>query len=121
METGKEDSENIELFWTLFIASLKKAADDNTVSFNPNGWRTDTAGANMTGIRKVFGEDALSRTKSCEFRTTTITTIRCVEIVFVIISCKTFRVKMESLLTFFCNTYENDGNVNTQGHVCYKD
>ena len=60
METGKEDSENIELFWTLFIASLKKAADDNTVSFNPNGWRTDMAGANMTGIRKVFGEDALS-------------------------------------------------------------
>ena len=67
METGKEDSENIELFWTLFIASLKKAADDNTVSFNPTGWRTDMAGANMTGLRKVFGEDALSRTKSSEF------------------------------------------------------
>ena len=41
--------------------------DDNTVSFNPTGWRTDMAGANMTGLRKVFGEDILSRTKSCEF------------------------------------------------------
>lgn len=67
METEKEDSENIELFWTLFNASIKKAADDNTVSFNPTGWCTDMAGANMNGIRKVFGEDALSRIKSCEF------------------------------------------------------
>ena len=49
-----------------------------------------------------------------------LTTVQCVEIVFVIISCKTFRVKMERLLIFFCNTYGNDGNVNTQGHVCYK-
>ena len=34
------------------------------------------------------------------------TTVQCVEIVFVIFSCKTFRVKMERLLIFFCNTYE---------------
>ena len=31
METEKEDSENIELFWTLFNTSIKKAAGDNTV------------------------------------------------------------------------------------------
>lgn len=52
---------------TLFNASLKKAADDNTVSFNPTGWCTDMVGANMNVLRKVFGEGALSRTKSCEF------------------------------------------------------
>ena len=52
---------------TLFNASLKKAADDNTVSFNPTGWCTDMVGANMNVLRKVFGEGAVSRTKSCEF------------------------------------------------------
>ena len=67
METENEDSESIELFWTLFNASLRKAVDNNAVSFNPSGWCTDMAGANMNGIRKVFGEDALSRIKSCEF------------------------------------------------------
>ena len=67
METEKEDSENIELFWTLFNTSIKKAAGDNTVFFNPTGWCTDMAGANMNGIERVFGKDALSRIKSCEF------------------------------------------------------
>ena len=67
METKKEDSQDIELFWTLFNASLKEATDDNTVSFSIAGWCTDMAGADMNGLRIVFGEDALSRTKSCEF------------------------------------------------------
>ena len=37
METEKEDSEDIELFWSLFNTSIKKAAGDNTVFFNPIG------------------------------------------------------------------------------------
>ena len=67
METENEDSKSIELFWTLFNAPLRKAVDNNAVSFNPSGWCTDKAGANMNGIPKVFGEDAPSRIKSCEF------------------------------------------------------
>ena len=63
METEKEDSENIELFWTLFNTSIKK----HIVFFNPTGWCTDMAGANMNGIERVFGKDALSRIKSWEF------------------------------------------------------
>ena len=67
METKKEGSQNIELFYTLFNASLEKVADDNTVSFNSACWCTGMAGVDMNGLRKVFREDALSRTKSCEF------------------------------------------------------
>ena len=67
METQKENSETIELFWTLFNKAFKVVAGDDTMTFNPKGWCTDMAGANMNGLRKVFGEDVLTRIKSCEF------------------------------------------------------
>ena len=67
METQNENSETIELFWTLFNKVFKVVAGDDTVTFNPKGWCTDMAGANMNGLGKVFGEDVLTRIKSCEF------------------------------------------------------
>lgn len=67
METEKEDSENIELFWKLFYETIKKGADDKAISFNPTGWCTDMTGANMNGIKRVFGDDDLSHIKLCEF------------------------------------------------------
>ena len=67
METEQENSENIALFWTLFNEGLRKVSGDNNAVFNPLGWCTDMAGANMNGLRQVFGDDALSRIKSCEF------------------------------------------------------
>ena len=35
--------------------------------FNPSGWSTDMAGANLVGIKNVFGANALKRVKTCEF------------------------------------------------------
>ena len=67
METEQENSENIALFWTLFNEGLRKVSGDNNTVFNPLGWCTDMARANMNGLRQVFGDDALSRIKSCEF------------------------------------------------------
>ena len=67
METEGENSQTIELFWSLFNQALRKAAGDENVLFNPKGWCTDMAGANMNGLQKVFGDDVLTRIKSCEF------------------------------------------------------
>ena len=67
MEAEQESSENIALFWSLFNEGLQKVTGDDKTVFNPQGWCTDMAGANMNGLQQVFGEDALSRIKSCEF------------------------------------------------------
>ena len=64
MEVEKENTTNIELFWTLFNEVLEKVAKRPS-KFNPTGWCTDMAGANLSGIHKVFGDSA--RIKSCEF------------------------------------------------------
>ena len=53
METEKEDTENIELFWTLFNEAISKATGNPAAVFNPVGWCTDMAAANMAGIKKV--------------------------------------------------------------------
>ena len=66
METEAEDSRCVTLFWTLFQESLSKATT-STCTFNPTGWSTDMAGANLVGIRDVFGSEALKRVKTCEF------------------------------------------------------
>ena len=62
MEAEKETTENVELFWKLF-----KASNGSCKSFNPIGWCTDMAGANLAGLVNVFGVDAKKRIKSCEF------------------------------------------------------
>ena len=67
METEQENSENIALFWSLFNEGLQKVTGDDKSVFNPQGWCTDMAGANMNGLRQIFDDDALSRIKSCEF------------------------------------------------------
>jgi len=38
MEAERENSENIELFWTLFNEAYKVVAGDGTPYFNPKGW-----------------------------------------------------------------------------------
>ena len=67
MEAEQESSENIALFWSLFNEGLQKVTGDYKMVFNPQGWCTDMARANMNGLQQVFGEDSLSRIKSCEF------------------------------------------------------
>ena len=67
MEAEQESTENIVLFWSLFNEGLQKVTGDDKMVFNPQGWCTDMAGANMNGLQQVFGEDSLSRMKSCEF------------------------------------------------------
>ena len=67
METESENTETITLFWTLFNEVLQKVSGDNLKKFNPIGWCTDMAGANMAGIINVYGDECKQRIKSCEF------------------------------------------------------
>jgi hypothetical protein len=56
METEAEDSGCVTLFWTLF-----QEATTSTCTFIPTEWSTDMAGANLIGIRDVFGSEALRK------------------------------------------------------------
>ena len=67
MESESENTENVTLFWKLFNEVLAKVPKDETRKFDPIGWCTDMAGANMAGIFNVFGEEVKSRIKSCKF------------------------------------------------------
>ena len=64
MEAEQENTANVELFWTLFNEALTKI-NQAPVKFNPIGWCTNMAGANLAGISKVFGDSACIKT--CEF------------------------------------------------------
>ena len=59
METEAEDARCVTLFWTLFQEALRKVTSRNDNTFAPTGWSTDMAGANLIGIRDVFGSEAL--------------------------------------------------------------
>ena len=65
MEAVTEDTVNVELFWRLFNEALSKGSGSDSVTFDPLGWCSDMAGANLAGISKIFGDDA--EIKSCEF------------------------------------------------------
>ena len=47
MEAEKEDTTNIELFWTLFNEVLQKVSGHKEYKFNPLGWCTDMASDKM--------------------------------------------------------------------------
>lgn len=65
METEREDTTNVELFWTLSNEVLGKVANDPSIKFNPIGWCSDMAGANLAGITRVYGN--VSLIKLCKF------------------------------------------------------
>lgn len=65
MEAVTEDMVNVELFWRLFNEALRKGSGSDSATFDPIGWCSDMAGANLAGISKVFGDEA--EIKSCEF------------------------------------------------------
>lgn len=54
------------VFWVLFNKAYKVVAGDDTLH-NRKGWCMDTAGANMNRFQTVFGDDVLTRIRTCEF------------------------------------------------------
>ena len=56
MEVNVEDSEAIEIFWTLFNKVLADCKGDPFYKFNPLGWCADEAGSYWEGLFRVFGD-----------------------------------------------------------------
>lgn len=77
MEAVSENTENVTLFWELFNEVLEKVSSGTTTMFNPIGWCTDMAGSNLSAIRKVFGDSAVNRIKTCEFHFKESVNLRC--------------------------------------------
>ena len=67
MECSGENTATISLFWKIFNDALKKESGGSSYTFNPCRWITDMAGANMEGIKSVFGTSAVDCIKTCEF------------------------------------------------------
>jgi hypothetical protein len=55
MEAEGEKTENVELFWYLFMNEAISKISENT-SFNPIGWCTDMSGALISGIFATYLE-----------------------------------------------------------------
>ena len=66
MEVNVEDSEAIQIFWTLFNEVIAEYKGDPSYKFNPLGWCADEAGSNWEGLFRVFG-DVRNRIVSCVF------------------------------------------------------
>ena len=66
MEVNVEDSEAIQIFWTLFNEVIAQYKGDPSYKFNPLGWCADEAGSNWEGLFRVFG-DVRNRIVSCVF------------------------------------------------------
>ena len=64
MEAEAENSGNVALFWQLFNEMLRKVSSDENETFDPIGWCTDLAGANLAGLCSVYGEAIKSRIKT---------------------------------------------------------
>ena len=67
MEPEGENSVCVALFWQLFTKMLKQVSGNSSVMFNPVGWCTDMAGANLRGLTDAFRAHVVERIKSCEF------------------------------------------------------
>ena len=67
MEAESENHTNVRLFWDILNECLRKVSGKRNYKFNPVGWCTDMAGANLAGLSEVFGETVTDRMKTCEF------------------------------------------------------
>ena len=55
MEAEAENQRNVSLFWNPFNECLRKLTRNSSCVFNPMGFCTDMAGANLAGLKEVFG------------------------------------------------------------------
>ena len=68
MECKKESTEMIEIFFQLFNEALANFVGDPNYKFNPSIICMDEAGANLQGLRRVFGDAFMVRVVSCQWQ-----------------------------------------------------
>ena len=66
LECHTEDSNTVQLFWELFVRAYE-TENGLASTFDPRGWITDMAGANIEGLKRVFGVQAVQKIKGCEW------------------------------------------------------
>ena len=66
MECKVEHSRHVAQFWKIFNNCYKEVNETENI-FEPTGWCTGMAAANMKGLRDVYGYDIISQVKGCEF------------------------------------------------------
>ena len=54
METKAESSTTCALFWKMWNKALGEVKGDPNYTYNPKGFMTDEAGANVNGILQVY-------------------------------------------------------------------
>ena len=67
METERENTECFSLFLTIWNNLLAEVSGIPGYKFNPRGIMCDEAGCNFNAIEKVFGQEFLGRTVTCQF------------------------------------------------------
>ena len=67
MECKKEDTEMVEIFFRLFNEALANFLGEEGYKFNPMMLCMDEAGANIQGVRNVFGNAFMSRVVSYQW------------------------------------------------------
>ena len=67
METDKEDTASIALFWRLFNRVLQQYSGNPEYKFNPSGLLCDELGSNWLGAESEFGPSIKNRSKFCAF------------------------------------------------------
>ena len=67
MECKKESTEMIEISFRLFNKALANFVGDPNYKFNPSIICMDEAGANLQGLRRVFGDAFMVRVVSCQW------------------------------------------------------
>ena len=67
MEVEKENTEMVKPFFDLLNKALQEYISNPNYKFNPCMILTDKVGANLQGIKDVFGPKYLDRITSCHF------------------------------------------------------
>ena len=67
MEAEKENTECFTLFLTLWNNLLAEVSGIPGNKFNPRGIMCDEAGCNFNAIKKVYGQEFLGQTVTCQF------------------------------------------------------
>ena len=67
MECKGENAETVKKFWTTLNEILREVKQDQNYLFNPKGFLTDEAGANINGILGAFGMKYMNKINTCQF------------------------------------------------------
>ena len=67
MDCKKESADMIALFFETFNEALAEVVGEKGYKFNPSMICVDEAGANLQGLRKIYGDEFMERVVTCQF------------------------------------------------------